>query len=91
MNRKSVTRARRKEIMRLGVITFEGWLTRDDDGNRWPRKDWGYSIHANINGFRIITPDCNPFEAYKSCLETARMCMKMNPNKMFTGNRLSMF
>lgn len=82
MNRKSVTRARRKEILRLGTIAWEGWLTRDEDGTRWPRKDWGYSIHADINGWHIAAPDRNPFEAYKTCLECAKMCTERTPNEV---------
>ena len=83
MNRKSVTRARRKEIMRLGTITWEGWLNSYEDGSpKLPRKEWGYSVHADVNGWHIYAPDHNPFEAYKACLECARMCMEKRPDEV---------
>jgi len=83
VNRKSVTRARRKEIMRLGTITWEGWLNSDEDGSpKLPRKEWGYSVHADVNGWHIAAPDHNPFEAYKACLECARMCMEKRPDEV---------
>jgi len=79
MNRKSVTRARRKEIMRLGRITEERWLSRDDDGTKYPKKDRGYTVHAEVNGYSIIAPDYNRFEAFKGMLEAARWAAEQKP------------
>ena len=65
----------RKEIMKLGKITWEGYLNRDESGVRVPRKEWGYSVHADINGYHICAPDHTPYEAYKAALDCARWCM----------------
>ncbi len=79
MNRKSVIRARRKEIMRLGKIVKEEILNRDDDGNLYPKKEWGYAVNAIVNGRSIYAADRNRFEAMYSCYDGAKWAAKQEP------------
>ena len=71
MNRKSIIRRNRKKLMRLGEITEEIVLSRDDDGVKYPKKEWGYSVHCKVNGWTICAPDRNKYEAFKGALEAA--------------------
>lgn len=63
--------------MKLGTIIREQTLSRDDDGMRWPKKEWGYAIDVDCNGYHISAPDCNRFEAMKGALEAVRWAMEM--------------
>ena len=71
MNRKSVTRARRKTLMRIGDIIREEALNRDDDGKLYPKKDRGYCIEIVVNGWRICSYDDSRFGAFQGAVEAA--------------------
>ena len=78
--RKRIMRRVRKNIMRLGTITREEILNKDDDGNIEPdKKKWGYCVEAIVNGWKITAPDDSWYEAYKGCLEAAKATMEMEP------------
>lgn len=68
MNRKRKIRQMRKEIMRLGTI--ESIKVLKEPG--MPKKEWGYIVHACVNGERISAIDDSWYEVYKVCLEAAR-------------------
>ena len=80
MNRKSIIRARRKEIMKLGKITEERHLSRDDDGNKIPKRERGYTVHAIVGDWSIYAPDHSKFEAFKGMLDAAKWAAE-NPKK----------
>lgn len=77
MNRKSIMRRNRKEIMKLGKIIETEVLKRDDDGMVYPKKEWGYCIRAEVNGWKISAPDRNWYGAYQGCLEAARCAVNI--------------
>ncbi len=79
MNRKSIMRRNRKEIMRLGRIIETEVLKRDEDGKICPKEEWGYCVRAEVNGWRISSPDRNWYEAYVGCLEAARCAAEIGP------------
>lgn len=77
--RKRIARRIRKNIMRLGKITEERVLNRDDDGRLYPRKEWGYCIEAIVNNYRITAPDDSWYEAYKGCYFAAKWASEQEP------------
>ena len=68
MNRKRKIRQIRKEIMRVGKITSISVLKESGQ----PKKEWGYCVRAEVNGYRISAPDDSWYQAYKGCLEAAK-------------------
>ena len=70
--RKRIARRIRKNIMRLGKIIEERVLNRDEDGKLCPKKEWGYTVHAIVNGYKIYAPDDSWYQAYKGCYEAAK-------------------
>lgn len=81
--RKRIARRIRKNIMRLGIITEEKVLNRDEDGKLYPKKEWGYTVHAVVNGYRISAPDDSWYEAYKGCYFAARWASEQEPFEDF--------
>ena len=79
MNRKSVTRKRRKELMKLGRITREKSLSRDDDGTKLPKEHRCYCVEVLINGWHLCTPENNKFNAFKYALEFGRWQAEQPP------------
>ena len=77
--RKQMIRKFRKNIMKLGKITKVEVLNRDDDGNKYPKKEWGYFVEAIVNGWKICSPDRNWYESYKACADMARYAMEYEP------------
>lgn len=73
MNRKRKIRQMRKDILRLGEITGERILREPGA----PKKEWGYSLRAKVNGFTIYAPDDSKYEAYKACLDAAKWANTM--------------
>jgi len=65
--------------MRLGMITREEILSRDDDGKKYPKKDRGYAVFAIVNGQKIFSYDDSWYGAYQGCLEAAKWAAKEEP------------
>ena len=80
MNRKCRAKQIRKSILKMGTIIREEILNKDDDGTVIPnKKEWGYSVEAIVNGWRITAPDDCWYQAYKGCLEAAKWAMEQKP------------
>ena len=81
-------RKMRKEIMRLthGKPPVARVLNRDDDGKLYPKKEWGCCLEVAVNGYRICAPDDNWYEAYKACLDCARLAATWEPFKPIENN-----
>ena len=63
--------------MRIGTLISEEILNKDDDGNILPdKRDWGYSVRAIVNGWKITAPDDSWYNAYKGCLVAAKWAME---------------
>ena len=77
--RKRIIRRIRKNIMRLGKITREEVLCRDDSESLLPKKEWGYTVHATVNGYRICAPDDSWLGAYRGCYEAAKWASEQEP------------
>lgn len=77
--RKRIIRRIRKNIMRLGKITCEEVLCRDDSETMLPKKEWGYCVRAIVNGYRISAPDDSWYEAYKGCYFAAKWASEQKP------------
>ena len=75
MNRKRKIRQIRKEIMRIGKITSIAVLKELG----LPKKEWGYCVRAEVNGYRISASDDSWYQAYKGCFEAAKVAMEMEP------------
>ena len=74
MNRKSKIREMRKSIMRVGKVTRTELLNRDNDGKLYPKKQQGYAIEVEINGYKICAYGNNEYDAWKgamACKEVA--------------------
>ena len=71
--RKRMMRRIRKNIMKLGKITSVHSYTRDEEGNKLPKNQRGYSVHAFVNGWNISAPDHTLYESYKGCLLCAKL------------------
>lgn len=74
MNRKRKIRQIRKEIMQLGKITSISVLKEPGQ----PKKEWGYCVRAEVNGYSISALDDSWYQAYKGCLEAAKVAMEMD-------------
>lgn len=72
MNRKRKTRQIRKNLMRMGQITWVKVLNRDDDGKIYPKREWGYCVKISVNGYSITGADDSWYDAYKGALEAAK-------------------
>ena len=77
--RKRIARRIRKNIMRLGKITREEVLNRDDDGKLYPKKECGYCVEATVNGYKLSAPDDSWYEAYKGCYFMAKWASEQEP------------
>ena len=86
--RKRLIRQLRKNIMRLGTITREEILNKDDDGSIIPdKKEWGYCIECEVNGWHINAADDSWYEAYKGAYWCAKWAMEQPPReKVENGN-----
>lgn len=65
-------RRMRKNVMRAGTVESEHWISHDDWGRKYTKRDRGYIINAVINGYKVRSVDRNPYDAWKGCVE----CMK---------------
>ena len=83
MNRKSVLRKRRKDLIRWSNGTFKEYvLNLDEDDEIIPdRKEWGYHVEATVNGWRICAPDRNRWEAIYAAWDCAKWCLNRPPQK----------
>lgn len=79
MNRKRKIRQMRKNLMRLGTIIREEVLNKDDNGNLYPKKEWGYCVEAVVNGWTVTAPDDSWYEAYKGCLWASKWAAQQPP------------
>lgn len=78
MRRKIAKRVRR-EILRRGVtIAREGWIY--PDGSR-SRKDRGFVVVVECNGWKIHSVDDDELGAYKMALD----CVKYDCDEPWTG------
>ena len=79
--RTRMIRRMRKEIMKLGTITKVEVLNRDDEGNKYPKNEWGYCVEAKVNGCTIASPDNSWYGAYQGALEAARWASEQEEYK----------
>ena len=79
MNRMSVLRKRRKELYKLADNVKEYALKEDLDGGILPRREWGWCVEAEVNGYRVCSPDSNQFEAVQAALDTVKWAMTLPP------------
>lgn len=75
--------------MRLGKITEERVLNRDDDGKLYPKKEWGYTVHAIVNGYSIYAPDDSRYDAYKGCYEAAKWASEQQSHNCIDSPKLT--
>lgn len=80
--RKRIIRRLRKNLMRLGTITREEILNKEDDGSIvLDKKEWGYCVECEVNGWHISAPDDSWYEAYKGAYWCAKWAMKQPPRE----------
>ena len=65
--------------MKLGTITKIKVLNRDDDGNLYPKKEWGYCVETKVNGHSIVSPDNTWYGAYQGAYEAAKWAASVEP------------
>ena len=77
MNRKSVMRKRRKDLLRWSKGEYkESVLNLDMDDKIIPdRKQWGYCVECNVNGYSIGAPDRTRFEAIYAAWDCAKWAL----------------
>ena len=86
MNRKSIIRRMRKNVMRNAIIVREEILNRDDDGKLYPKKEWGYCVEVIANGWLITAPDDNRYESYKGVTEAIEWALEQQPGSWIMEN-----
>ena len=79
--RTRVTRKRRKNILRVADKVDEELLNRDDDGNLWPKEEWGYSVRFTAFGHNVCCPDRNRFDAWQGANECLKWIMTLPKSK----------
>ena len=79
MNRKSIIRRNRKEILRMGGKIETEVLNRDDEGRLYPKSQWGYCVRVRINGWHCSAPDRNWYDAWKAALDVSKWAAEQEP------------
>lgn len=79
MNRKSVTRGRRKNLLRLGTDFKEEPLVRFDDGTKMPKRMRGYWVEVTVESFKIYVSDRSRFNAMQAAWECAKWATTQIP------------
>ena len=70
----------RKEILRCGTITRTEILNKDEDGAVYPdRREWGYVVECNVNGYSIGSYGQNWYEAWQGAAYSARWAVEQPP------------
>ena len=54
--------------MKLVNIKREEYLNRDDYGNKFPKREWGYAVELEYNGYTCSCCGNNRYEAYKAAV-----------------------
>ena len=65
--------------MKLGEIKEVSAIKADINEQPLDKKDYGYVVRAEVNGWKICAPDRNLYEAYKACLEAAEVMSEREP------------
>lgn len=90
MNRKRKANQIRKNIMRVATIKSEKFLNRLNDGMKiYPKKEWGYCIEVEANGYCISAPDNDRYSAFKGAWKAVKWANEQEPARKRFLNELS--
>lgn len=81
MNRKSVLRNRRRDLMRWSNGTFKETVLKYEPDSEalpklLPKKKWCYEVCCEINGYRVFAADETRWDAIYLAWDCARWAIK---------------
>lgn len=77
--RTRMIRKWRKNVLRNATSIKVEVINTDDDGNIWPKKEWGYAVDFTANGYRCSCADDNWYFAWQAANDMVNYVMNEPP------------
>lgn len=77
--RTRMIRKWRKNVLRNATSVKVKIINTDDNGNIWPKKEWGYVVDFTANGYRCSCPDDNWYLTWQAANDIIKWVMSEPP------------